>query len=378
MASRIMPFVLAVPETDLEDLRERLARTRWPEKETVDDWSQGVPLANLQALVEYWRTTYDWRRCEAMLNGWGQYRFEVDGLRIHFLHIRSPYEHALPLLMTHGWPGSVIEFHKVILPLTDPVACGGKAEDAFHLVLPSLPGYGFSDRPRDRGWDVERIARAWAELMDSLGYRRYVAQGGDWGAAVTTALARLAPPQLVGIHLTQPFVVPSGGGGGTPEEERALQQLKRFNTRGSAYAMQQATRPQTLGYGLVDSPVGQAAWIYEKFYEWTDHDGSPESVLTRDELLDNIMLYWLPGTAASSARLYWESYPAAMKAMRIDVPVGCSLFPKDILRPPRIWAEQAYSKLFYWNELPCGGHFAALEQPELFVAELRACFAKLR
>ena len=378
MSSQIEPFHLSVSEDELADLRSRLSRTRWPDRETVTDWSQGVPLDSVKSLVEYWRTRYDWRRCESMLNGFGQYRTEIDGLKIHFLHIRSRQENALPLLITHGWPGSVIEFHKVIGPLTDPLAHGGKDSDAFHLVLPSLPGFGFSDKPNSRGWDVSRIARAWAELMARLGYKRYVAQGGDWGSAVTAALGRLAPPGLAGIHLNQPFVVPRGGGGETPEEERARAQLKAFNAQRSAYAIQQGTRPQTLGYGLADSPAGQAAWIYEKFYEWTDNQGSVETVLTHDEVLDDIMLYWLPDAGTSSARLYWESFPIAMKPDRIDLPVGCSIFPKDITQAPRIWAEQAFSNIIHWNEMPRGGHFAAFEQPALFVTELRNCFSKLR
>jgi pimeloyl-ACP methyl ester carboxylesterase len=379
MSEAITPFHLAVPEAELEELRRRLAHTRWPEAETVDDWSQGVPLQQAQALIEHWRTRYDWRRCEAMLNGWSQWQTRIEGLDIHFLHIRSPHPQALPLLITHGWPGSVLEFHKVIGPLSDPPAHGGSAGDAFHLVIPSLPGYGFSGKPALRGWSVQKIAAAWAVLMQRLGYARYVAQGGDWGSAVTTALGALRPPGLAAIHLTLPNVRPRDPGPAPSEgEARMLADLKDYQRWDSGYATQQSTRPQTLGYALADSPAGQAAWIFEKFWKWTDCDGDPLRLLGADALLDNIMLYWLPNAAASSARLYWESYRGGFGAVPLEVPAGCSIFAREIYRAPRSWAERCMSKLIYWNELPKGGHFAALEQPEMFVREVRECFRLVR
>lgn len=379
MSTAIEPFHLRVEQEALDDLQRRLATTRWPERETVDDWSQGVPLEQMRALCRHWQDSYDWRRCEAMLNGIGQYKTAIDGLSIHFLHRRSPEPNALPLLITHGWPGSVIEFHKVIGPLTDPVAYGGRAEDAFHVVAPSLPGYGFSDKPSEPGWGIPRIARAWCELMQRLGYETFVAQGGDWGSAVTTVIAGLGLPEVLGVHLNMVIALPSRSEPEPSDErERALlESAKRYWADGSGYAVQQASRPQTLGYGLVDSPVGQAAWIYEKFQEWTDCDGNPCNILTFDEILDNIMLYWLPASGASSARLYWESYKN-FPAHPIDIPVGCSIFPKDIFVTSRRWAERKYRNIIHWNELDRGGHFAAFEQPELFVNELRQTFRTLR
>lgn len=378
MTEAITPFTLAVPQAELDDLRDRLARTRWPERETVDDGRQGVPLDAARALVDYWRDGYDWRRCEAQLNAVGQYRTTIDGLGIHFLHARSPEPDALPLIVTHGWPGSVIEFLKVIGPLTDPVAHGGRAEDAFHVVCPSLPGYGFSDRPAE-GWPVARIARAWIALMKRLGYDRFGAQGGDWGSAVTTAIGASGDPALVGIHLnmvtTRP--TPEDMASLTEAEKAALGDMKRYAEDMNGYSQQQATRPQTLGYALVDSPAGQAMWIYEKFREWTDCDGDPESVLTRDEMLDDIMLYWLPGTAASSARLYWESFRTFARD-QVTVPTGCSIFPHELFRASRRWAERQYPNIVHWGEPAKGGHFAAFEQPALFVEEVRATFRGLR
>lgn len=377
----IEPFTLAIEQAELDDLKARLARTRWPDAETVDDWSQGAPLAKAQALCAYWRDGYDWRRCEAMLNGFGQYRTVIKDLGIHFIHARSPNRDALPIVMTHGWPGSVIEFHKVIGPLTDPVAHGGRAEDAFHLVLPSLPGYGFSDRPTATGWGVKRIANAWIELMHRLGYDRFVAQGGDWGSSITTALGQIAPEGLAAIHLNMPLAFPGPDDlkEATEEELAAAQRLENYNNIESAYAKQQATRPQTLGYGLADSPSGQAMWIYEKLYAWSDCAGDPENVLSRDEILDNIMLYWLPGTGASSARLYWQSMASAFFDLDpVHVPTGCSLFPKEIFQPSRRLIEKRYTNLVYFNQLDRGGHFAAWEQPELFVDEIRACFRAFR
>lgn len=374
----VLPFTLAVPQAELDDLQARLAHTRWPERETVDGWQQGVPLEKARAFVDYWRNGYDWRRCEAALNAIGQFRTEIDGVGIHFLHVRSPEPDALPLIITHGWPGSVIEFLKVIGPLTDPVAHGGRAEDAFHVVCPSMPGYGFSDRPAER-WAVPRIAKAWITLMNRLGYDRFVAQGGDWGAAVTTALGASRDPAVAGIHLNMVVAQPTAEDMAnlTPVEQAALGDLQRYMTDGNGYAQQQSTRPQTLGYGLVDSPVGQAMWVYEKFHDWMDCGGDPESVLTRDEMLDDIMLYWLPGTAASSGRLYFESF-RAFATEPVPVPTACSIFPKEIFRASRRWAERQYTDIVHWNELPAGGHFAAFEQPLTFVEEVRAGFRPMR
>ena len=380
MTEAIEPFHLAIPQAELDDLRERLARTRWPERETVNDWSQGAPLEKVKALCDYWRTSYDWRRCETMLNGLGQYKTTIDGLGIHFLHIRSPEPNALPMIMTHGWPGSVIEFMKVIGPLTDPVAHGGRAEDAFHLVLPSLPGYGFSDKPTAPGWKVERIGTAWIELMRRLGYDRYVAQGGDWGSIVTTALARLHPPQCAAVHINMTPILPQADEqqNMTPKEQGAVDSLTYYNQQESGYAMQQGTRPQTLGYALTDSPIGQAAWIYEKFHAWTDNQGNPEDALSVDEMLDNIMLYWLSGTATSAARLYWESMRDGYMKQPLQMPIGVSIFPKEIFRTSRRWGERYYKNIIHWNELERGGHFAAFEQPVVFVQEVRTCFRTVR
>jgi pimeloyl-ACP methyl ester carboxylesterase len=379
-APAIAPFTYHAPESALDDLRQRLAQARWPEREPVGDWSQGVPLAKLRALVDYWRRDYDWRRCEATLNGFDQYRTAIDGLDIHFLHVRSPHADALPILITHGWPGSVIEFFKIIGPLTDPAAHGGNAADAFHVVAPSLPGFGFSGKPAERGWNAERIARAWAELMRRLGYDRYIAQGGDWGSVVTTEMARQRAAGLAAIHLNMPFVIPDPlpTEGLSAEEQRAVDAYQRFLSDGFGYFHLQATRPQTIGYALTDSPVGQAAWIYEKFHAWTDNDGAPEDALTRDEILDNITLYWLTGTAASSARMYLENAAVIGAPPVIELPVGCSIFPREIVPAPRSWAERFYPNLIYWNELDRGGHFAAFEQPALFTQELRNCFRRLR
>ncbi|TWT01651.1 alpha/beta fold hydrolase [Reyranella sp. CPCC 100927] len=376
----ITAFTWRAPQSALDDLKRRLDQVRWPEHETVTDWSQGVPLARLRALVEHWRTTYDWRRCEAALNGLGQYKTLIDGLDIHFLHVRSPHANALPIILTHGWPGSVIEFLKAIPLLTNPTAHGGRAEDAFHVVVPSLPGFGFSGKPAERGWNAERIARAWAELMRRLGYSRYVAQGGDWGAFVTTALALQRPAGLAAIHLNMPLVLPQPlpTTGSSPVETRAIAELTRFLQDGAGYFQIQATRPQTIGYALVDSPVGLAAWIYEKFHAWTDNKGDPETALTRDEMLDDITLYWLTETAASSARIYFEQAATGIFGVVVDFPVGCSVFPREIVTAPRSWAERVYPKLIHWNELDRGGHFAAFEQPVLFAQELRTCFRSLR
>ncbi len=366
---------LSVPEEQLDALKRRLGDTRWPEAETVTDWSQGVPIARMRALITHWANGYDWRRCEAMLNRFGLYATEVDGLLIQFLHVRSERSAALPLLLTHGWPGSIIEFHKVI----EPLVAGAPGQIAFDLVIPCLPGYGFSQKPEKPGWTVDRIASAWITLMARLGYERYVAQGGDWGAAISIAMAKLAPPQLAGIHLNMPLVIPRGSERGDldAEEQAALKALELHMRNETAYGRLQATKPQTMGYGLVDSPIAQAAWIYEKFYTWSDCKEDPEGLFTLDALLDNIMLYWLTGTGASSARLYWESFRKAFAPTVLELPVGCSIFPKEIIPAPRRWAERFYRNLIYWNKLGRGGHFAAFEQPDLFVQEVRNCFSRL-
>ena len=353
----ITPFRIEVPDDVLRDLRRRLERTRWPEPETVDDWSQGVPLAYIRELCAYWAHTYDWRATEARLNALPQFRADIDGLGIHFLHVRSPHPHALALVLTHGWPGSIVEFLEVIGPLVDPPAHGGDASDAFHVVCPSLPGYGFSDKPTGTGWNLDRIADAWAHLMAGLGYDRFGAQGGDWGTSITTRLAQRHPARLVGIHLTPPIAAPDPATfDGLSEAERdALAALEHAQRWESGYAAEQSTRPQTLGYGLVDSPAGLCAWIVEKFRAWTDSDGHPENVLSRDAMLDDVMLYWLPGTAASSARLYWESFQQVSEWFSrstpdtVTVPTGCSIFPEEMPRPSRRWAATRYTEIRHWN-----------------------------
>jgi pimeloyl-ACP methyl ester carboxylesterase len=377
----VAPFKIHVPQVALDDLKKRLASARWPNKEPVTDWSQGVPLANAQALVEYWRTRYDWRRAENSLNMLPQFRTQIDGLGIYFIHVRSKHENALPIILTHGWPGSIIEFLQVIGPLVDPTAHGGKAEEAFHVVIPSLPGFGFSDKPTEPGWRLPRIANAWVALMARLGYSRYVAQGGDWGAGVSSWMAKQLPSGLAAIHLNLPILFPPPPppqGGYTAEEQAALAQLGKYASDRFGYAAIQGTRPQTLGYGLADSPVGQAMWIYEKFQAWSDNKGDPAEAISVDHMLDDITLYWLTDTAASSARLYYESFAKDFARMPLELPVAVSIFKGDFFAPPKVWGEQTYSKLFYWNEVPKGGHFAALEQPELFVAELRKSFAQMR
>jgi pimeloyl-ACP methyl ester carboxylesterase len=379
MPEDIQPFTIAASDADLDDLKRRLRATRWPNPEPVDDWSQGIPLAYVQEVCEYWGEKYDWRAREAKLNEFPQFRTEIDGLGIHFIHVRSKHEGALPLVITHGWPGSVVEFQKVIAPLTDPTAHGGDASDAFHVICPSLPGYGFSDKPQQTGWGTAKIGEAWAVLMARLGYERYVAQGGDWGSMVTTMIGIQDPDHCAGIHLNMPVVGPDPATMNdlTDLEKATLAALQHYERWDSGYSKQQSTRPQTLGYGLVDSPAGQAAWILEKFWAWTDCDGHPENVLTRDELLDNVMLYWLPGAAASSARLYWESF-SKMSMSDVEVKVGCSIFPKEIIRCSRRWAEKRFKQIVYWNDLDKGGHFAAFEVPGTFVGELRACFRHMR
>lgn len=372
----LSPFRIDVPTEVLDDLHARLARTRWPEAECVDDWKQGMPLAYTRELAAYWADGYDWRSREAALNRFDQFITEIDGLDIHFIHQRSPHEDALPLIITHGWPGSIVEFHKVIEPLVNPTS--GRAQDAFHVVCPSLPGYGFSGKPTRTGWGVGRIAEAWETLMQRLGYDRYGAQGGDWGAAVTTQMGRNRG-HCIGIHLNMPIAWPPAGESAdqTEDERRAWAAVEQHRRWGSGYSEQQSTRPQTLGYGLVDSPVGQLAWIVEKFWAWMDCDGHPENVLTRDELLDNVMLYWATASGASSARLYWESFKSFAGGGRVELPTGVASFPKEILPTPRRWCENAYN-ITHWTAMPRGGHFAAFEQPELFVDDVRAFFATVR
>ena len=379
-------FRIEVAETELEDLRARLRGARWPERETVADWSQGVPLDYLRELCRYWADAYDWRATEARLNALPQFRATIDGLGIHFLHLRSPHPGALALVITHGWPGSIVEFLDAIGPLTDPPAHGGDARDAFHVVCPSLPGYGFSDKPSQPGWDIERIAAAWTALMSQLGYERYGAQGSDWGTSISATIAKLDPAHVAGIHLTPPLAPPDPEtlDDPTERERAALASLEHSAEWDSGYSREHATRPQTIGYALVDSPVALCAWIVEKFWAWTDCNGHPENALTRDQLLDNLMLYWLPRTGASSARLYWESVAQVNRWISdvvddtIDVPTGCSIFPKELQRPSRRWAERRFVDIRHWNELARGGHFAAFEQPELFVDEVRAFFRLVR
>jgi pimeloyl-ACP methyl ester carboxylesterase len=376
----ITPFSFRASDAALADLRRRLDQARWPERETGEGWTQGVPLAAMQSLVEYWRT-HDWRRCEAVLERWPQFKTRIDGLGIHFIHVRSRHAGAKAILLTHGWPSTVLLFRDVIEPLTDPTAHGGTLADAFDVVIPSLPGFGFSDRPAEAGWNAERIARAWAVLMQRLGYSRYVAQGGDWGAFVTTAMAQQRPPGLDAIHLnfaqTIPNVIPAKL---LPDQKKALDAFNRFRENRSAYLQLQATRPQTIGYSLADSPIGQAAWIYDIFDNGTGSTGHPDSVLPLDKMLDEITLFWLTNTAASAARLYLEQGKLLRKRNnpgRVELPVGVSIFPHD-LPPARSWAPLVYPELFYWNELDRGGHFAPLEVPQLFTEELRRCFRSVR
>ena len=369
-------FRIDVPTEVLDDLHARLAQTRWPEAECVDDWSQGIPLGYTRELAAYWADGYDWRSRQAALNRFDQFTTEIDGLDIHFIHQRSPHADALPLVITHGWPGSIAEFQKVIEPLVNPPS--GRAEDAFHVVCPSLPGYGFSGKPSKTGWGVGKIAEAWETLMLSLGYDRYGAQGGDWGAAVSTQIGRNRG-HCIAIHLNMPIARPAAGSGGdlTVDEQQALAAYAEHRQWGTGYSKQQSTRPQTLGYGLVDSPVGQLAWIVEKFWAWTDCDGHPENAVSRDELLDNVMLYWITGSGASSARLYWESFNSFITDGRVELPTGVAAFPKEILRTPRRWCEAVYN-ITHWTTMPRGGHFAAFEQPDLFVDDVRAFFATVR
>jgi pimeloyl-ACP methyl ester carboxylesterase len=386
------PFSINVPEDDLVDLRQRIKTTRWPERETVADASQGVQLATIEKLARYWATDYDWRKVEARLNALPQFITEIDGLDIHFIHVRSKHEKAMPLIVTHGWPGSIIELLKVIDPLTNPTAHGGSASDAFDLVIPSLPGYGFSDKPTSTGWDPQRIARAWTVLMKRLGYTRFAAQGGDWGAMVTDVMATQAPPELLGIHLNWPFAVPPNidralqTGSPLPsdlsaDERHACDQLAFFYKHGTGYAQEMASRPQTL-YGIGDSPVGLAAWVLDhdaRSYALIARvfDGQREG-LSRDDVLDNVTLYWLTNTTVSSARIYWENKFGFFAPKHVAIPVAVSAFPDEVYQVPRSWAECAYPELIYYNKVEKGGHFAAWEQPQLFSQEIRAGLRPLR
>ena len=391
-AAAIRPYTIPeVPETELKALRERIAATRWPTRELVADRSQGVQLATIQELARYWATDYDWRRCEAKLNALPQFKTEIDGVDIHFIHVKSPHSGALPLIMTHGWPGSVMELLETVGPLTDPTVHGGTASDAFDLVLPSLPGFGFSAEPAETGWDPGRIARAWAELMRRLGYTRYVAQGGDLGAYVCDEMGRQAPAGLLGIHLNllKTALVGPPPAEPTEAERAALAAIATMQTSGYGYFLEQATRPQTIGYALLDAPVALAAWMLDhdtdSYYKISRAflDGQPSGHLTRDNIVDNITLYWLTGTGASAAREYWENGQAAARAAgqappQVSVPVGFTVFPGEIFRAPHSWVQKAYPTLAYFHEVNKGGHFAAWEEPELFATEIRAAFESLR
>lgn len=386
----IRPFHVDIPEKAIAALRRRLADTRWPRRETVTDKSQGVQLAKLEDLVGYWKSDYDWRKIEARLNALPMFVTEIDGLDIHFIHVRSPHANAMPMIMTHGWPGSILEFMKIIGPLTNPTAHGAAAEDAFHLVVPSIPGFGFSGKPSKTGWGSDQIGRAWAVLMQRLGYDRYVSQGGDCGSVISHRMALQNVPGLIGIHVNMPGTVPQeiasilAAGGAAPDsltekERTAFYALNSFYKDSSGYAAMMVTRPQTIGYSLVDSPAGLAAWIYEKFAQWTYSGGEPERVLTRDEMLDDISLYWFTASGASAAQIYWEDHSNNFNAVDIaSLPVAITVFPGEIYRAPRSWAERCYRNLVYFNEADNGGHFAAWEQPALFTREVRAAFRSLR
>lgn len=390
----VRPFSVSFSADAIKDLRDRIRATRWPDKETVADRSQGLRLAKIRALADYWATDYDWRKAEAALNVLPQFKTTIDGLDIHFIHVRSRHANALPLIVTHGWPGSVFEQIKIIGPLTDPTAYGGKAEDAFDVVIPSMPGYGFSDKPQEAGWGPERIAKAWDTLMKRLGYKRYVSQGGDWGSVISDAMGRQAPAGLAGIHVNMPATIPAdianalkngdpAPAGLSGKEKKAYESMNRLYTKGAGYAGIMVTRPQTLAYGLADSPIGMAAFFYDKFDDWTNSNGDADKVLTKDEMLDDITLYWLTNTGGSSAQLYWENNnnnfnAVEQRTVEIKVPVAITVFPGEIYQAPKSWTEKAYSNLIYFHEADKGGHFAAWEQPQLFAEELRAAFKSLR
>lgn len=388
-ATAIRPYHISVPQSAITDLRKRIQSTRWPEKETVADQSQGVKLERLQKLVKYWGTDYDWKKAEARLNSLPQFITNIDGLDIQFVHIRSKHKNALPMVITHGWPGSVFELIKIIGPLTDPTKYGGKAEDAFDVVIPSMPGYGFSGKPTGTGWDADHIGTAWDVLMKRLGYQHYVSSGGDWGSVVADKMAKQQPEGLLGIHVNMPATVPAdvakalkngdpAPAGLSEKEKAAFNSLNHLYTKGGGYAAMMVTRPQTLGYGLSDSPVGLAAFFYDKMNEWTYSGGDAEKSLTKDEILDDISLYWLTNSAASSAQLYWENNANNFNAVDISIPAAVTVFPGEIYQAPRSWTEKAYHNLIYFNEVKKGGHFAQWEEPQLFAEELRAAFKSLR
>ncbi len=379
MNDAIRPFKINISGDVLADLQQRLAMTRWPEAETAEDWEQGVPLSYLQKFCDYWQHSYDWRSREKKLNQFEQFMTQINGLDIHFVHVRSTHSDAVPLLITHGWPGSIVEFQKVIAPLTQPEAFGGDPRDAFHIICPSLPGYGFSEKPKQTGWGIETIAKSWDQLMLRLGYQHYFAQGGDWGSMVARAIGEQNLGHCVGLHINMVSVNPDPATMNdlTEQEQASLAGRKHYKNIDSGYSKIQSTKPQTIGYALTDSPVGQAAWILEKYWAWTDANGDPGNILSKDEMLDNIMLYWCTASAASSARLYWESFKNPSQK-EISLPVGCSVYPKDIFRSSQRWAGLTFKNIIYWNELEKGGHFAAFEQPELFVNEIRDCFRILR
>ncbi|KUL31738.1 epoxide hydrolase family protein [Actinoplanes awajinensis] len=375
----IRPFTVSIADAEIDDLKRRLAATRWPDPETVGDWSQGVRVANARSLVEHWEHRYDWRRFESDLHQFPQFLTEIDGLDIHFIHVRSKNPGAIPLILTHGWPGSIVEFLKLIGPLTDPVAYGADAADSFDVVIPSLPGFGFSQKPATTGWTVSRIASAWVELMNRLGYPRWAAQGGDWGAVVTTALGAMQPEGLLGIHLNTPFAFPARIPDTlSPEQRYAVDTLARYTGDLGGSNHLQSTKPETVGIALADSPAGQAAWIYEKFQSKTDNRGLAEDVLSVDDMLDAISLYWFTNSAASSGRIYWENRSGTFAGPKLTLPVAVTVFPGDIPRLPRSWVEDTYSNLIHYGEADKGGHFAALEQPEILVSEIRAGLRTLR
>ncbi|WP_442930000.1 epoxide hydrolase family protein [Mycolicibacterium sp. BiH015] len=373
----ITPFLIEVPDAEISDLRRRLTSVRWPEPATVDDWSQGVPLRYLQGLADYWAHTYSWRTTEARLNRLPQFTTRIDGLDVHFIHVRSPQSGAIPVVMTHGWPGSFLEFEQTLAPLTDPKAHGASSAQPFDVVVPSLPGYAFTGKPVEADWGIHRIARAWVELMRRLGYERFVAQGSDWGTSVSTSIALQHPERVLGIHLVPPLAPADSDTTAMTDAERAAEADRRERARDSGYSAVHGSRPQTIGYSLVDSPVALCAWIVEKLWAWADHDGDLSDVLSPDQVLDNVSLYWLTRTGASSARLYWESIARVSEWMTtsagtpIDVPTGCTVFPREVPRASRRWAARRFTNIVHWGEPKRGGHFGAWEQPEVFVDELR-------
>jgi epoxide hydrolase len=375
----VRPFTVSIPDSEIDNVKQRLARTRWPDPETVGDWSQGVRVEHARSLAGYWERDYDWRRLESRFNHFPQFLTEIDGLDIHFIHVKSTNPGAMPLILTHGWPGSSVDFLKLIGPLTDPVSFGGDAADSFDVVVPSLPGFGFSGKPTQTGWTVSRIATAWAELMKRLGYTRWAAQGGDWGSVVTTALGDTRPEGLVGIHLNTQYAFPEKIPDTlSPDERYAVDSLARYAGELGGSNHLQGTKPETVGFALADSPAGQAAWIYDKYQSKTDNSGLAEDAISRDEILDQISLFWLTDSAASSARIYWENRTVTFAGPKLTLPVAVTVFPKDIPRLPRSWIEDTYSNLIHYAEAARGGHFAALEQPEILVSEIRTGLRTLR